>query len=130
SRPAQGPGCRVCPSIPASSRDRMGADPLPMDFSDLSPAGWTFVLLVSVLLPFASIRSAGQVRVPGGGHSRPRYLASFFTIQGIGLATALSAARYEEVGLFPAPSLGTKNVWIAVAFLVPAVGTLPMRWSW
>ena len=101
-----------------------------MDFSDLTPAGWSFLVLVSVLLPFAAVRGAGRVRVPGGAPPRSKYLVSVILTQGIGLVTALLAARYEWIGLFPAPTLGARNVWIAAAFLVPAVGTLPMRWSW
>jgi membrane protease YdiL (CAAX protease family) len=43
---------------------------------------------------------------------------------------ALFAARYEGIDLFPAPRPGVQNLLLALAFLVPSLGTLPWRWSW
>jgi membrane protease YdiL (CAAX protease family) len=97
---------------------------------DLTPAGWTFLILVTVILPFAAIRGAGKARGAEFGPSRGQYFASVLFTQGLGLFTALAAARYEWIELFPKASFGPKNALVALAFLVPALGTIPMRWSW
>jgi membrane protease YdiL (CAAX protease family) len=97
---------------------------------DVTPAGWTFLFLITVFLPFAAIRGAQRARESSQAPTRGQYFASFLFGQGIGLFAALLAARYDWIDLFPAPNLGPKNVWIALAFLVPTIGTLPIRWSW
>jgi membrane protease YdiL (CAAX protease family) len=97
---------------------------------DVTPAGWTFLLLVTVFLPFAAIRGAHKAGAVGHGPSRGQYFASVLFTQGLGLFTALIAARYEWIVLFPAARFGVKNALVALAFLVPALGTIPMRWSW
>lgn len=97
---------------------------------DVTPAGWTFLFLVTVLLPFGAIRGAQKAREVEFGPSRGQYFASVLFTQGLGLFTALVAARYEWIELFPAASFGPKNALVALAFLAPALGTIPMRWSW
>jgi membrane protease YdiL (CAAX protease family) len=97
---------------------------------DLTPAGAVFLFLVTVFLPFAAVRSALRVRAPGGTPTRTQHLVSVFVTQAMGLFVALMAATYEEVDLFPPPNLGWKNLAMAVAFLAPSLGTLPLRWSW
>jgi membrane protease YdiL (CAAX protease family) len=96
----------------------------------VSPPGWVFLFLTTVLVPFAAIRSGLRVRRPGGKPTRSQYIFSVFFSQGMGFFTALVAAQYEFVDLFPSPNLGLKNVAMAIAFLVPTLGTLPMRWGW
>jgi len=96
----------------------------------VSPAGWVFLFLTTVFLPYAAIRGGLRAKKPGGTPTRAQLLISIFTTQGIGLLISLLAARYEEVELFPAPDPGWKNLGMAVAFLVPSLGTLAMRWRW
>jgi hypothetical protein len=43
---------------------------------------------------------------------------------------ALCAMNYDRLELFPRPELGWKEPVLALAFLVPALGTLPLRWRW
>jgi len=97
---------------------------------DLTPAGAVFLFLVTAFLPYAAVKSALRVRKPGATPTRAQHLVSVFVTQGMGLFVALIAANYEELRLFPAPSLGWKNVAMTIAFLAPSLGTLPLRWSW
>src|SRR5690242_14050691 len=96
----------------------------------LSAAGWAFLFLTTVYLPFAAIRTSFRVRRPGGVPARWQVLVSVLVSQGILLAIALVVAHYEDVVLFPAPRLGWGNVALAVAFLAPTLATLPLRWNW
>jgi membrane protease YdiL (CAAX protease family) len=97
---------------------------------DVTAAGWTFLVLVTVFLPFAAIRGAARARASTQAPTRGQYFASFLFGQGLGVFTALAAASYEWIVLFPAPNFAARNAWIALAFLVPTIGTLPIRWSW
>lgn len=97
---------------------------------DLSAAGAAYLFLTTFYIPFAAIRGARRVRKPGGTPTRGQHLLSVFVTQGMGLAIALLAAKYEWVELFPKPQIGWKHIAMAVAFLVPTLGTIPWRWSW
>jgi membrane protease YdiL (CAAX protease family) len=96
---------------------------------NLTIPGAVFLVATCVLLPLMAIRSALRVRRPGGTPTRAQYLTSVFVSQGMLLVLALSAARSEFIWLFPRRSFGVTNILLAVAFLVPALGTLPMRWA-
>jgi membrane protease YdiL (CAAX protease family) len=97
---------------------------------NVTPSGWVFLALICVFLPLMAIRTALRVRQPGRSPTRVQHLTSVFVTQAMTLALALSAARYEDIRLFPPPSLGAFNLAVVLAFLVPTLGTLPMRWSW
>jgi membrane protease YdiL (CAAX protease family) len=77
-----------------------------------------------------AIRTAFRVRQPGRTPSRVQHLASVFMTQAITLPPALLAARYDDIRLFPPLSVGVFNLALVLGFLVPTLGTLPMRWSW
>jgi len=101
-----------------------------MDRMNVTPSGWVFLALTCMFLPLMAIRTAVRVRQPGRTPTRVRHLASVFVTQAITLPPALSAARYDDIRLFPSPNLGAFNLAMVLAFLVPTLGTLPMRWSW
>ena len=96
----------------------------------LTPAGSTFLVITSAVLPLLALRSAWRL---GGSATRPtrvQYAISLVVTQGMTLMLALSAARYESISLFPPPRFGLAQFGMAAAFLIPALGTLPSRWSW
>jgi membrane protease YdiL (CAAX protease family) len=96
----------------------------------ISPMAWTFLLLTTLFFPYAAIRSGLRVRQLTSMPTRLQYLISVAVSQGMLLATALLAANYDYVDLFPAPSLGWSNLAMAIGFLIPSVSTLPIRWRW
>ena len=55
---------------------------------DVTPAGWTFLFIVTVFLPFAAIRGADRARKPGGAPTRGQYFISVLFTQGLGLFIA------------------------------------------
>jgi membrane protease YdiL (CAAX protease family) len=94
--------------------------------------GIIFLLVTCLLFPYAAIRSAFRVRkVAAGGRTitRAQHLASIAVTQGFSFILALSAARYEDIELFPAPHPKPGHVLVAAAFLVIALGTIPARWA-
>ena len=97
---------------------------------DLSAAGAAFLFLTTLYVPFASIRGARRMAKPGGTPTRAQLLVSVFLTQAMGLGIALLVARWERIELFPPPSIGWKNVALALGFLVPTLATIPWRWSW
>lgn len=95
---------------------------------NITPASWVFLFLTCVFLPLMAVRSAFRIRQPGRTPSRSQYLVSVFFSQGMMLLPALYAADCDSILLFPEPRLGAIDVVAALAFLVPTLGTLPLRW--
>lgn len=96
----------------------------------VGPVGWTFLLLVTVWLPYAAVRSAMRVRQSARKPSRRAFLTSFFVSQALMTGTALLAAQREGLELFPLYRFQVWHLWLAVAFIAPTLGTLPIRWEW
>lgn len=97
---------------------------------NVSPFGWLFLLLTTVLVPLAAFRSARRVRRPGGTPTRRQHLLSVAFTQGWFLFLALAVARTDWINLFPRRPLGPFDAAFVAAFLVPTLGTLPARWRW
>jgi membrane protease YdiL (CAAX protease family) len=97
---------------------------------NITIAGWSFLFFITALLPIATIRAARKVRASGRVPTRKQYLVSVAILQATMLILALATAVAENVVLFPTPSFGVTNVVVVLAFLVPALGTLPLRWRW
>jgi membrane protease YdiL (CAAX protease family) len=97
---------------------------------EITPSGAVFLFLTTAYIPFLAIRSGRRVQKAAATPTRAQHLISVFLTQALGLFVALLAANYEEIELFPAPHVGWKNVGLFAAFLVPALGSLPWRWSW
>lgn len=89
-----------------------------------------FLIIACLFLPWMAMRSAWRTRKPGGTPSRAQFLSSVFIMQGLLLFLALSAARYDQIDLLPEFEWGLNNALILLAFLVPALGTMPWRWKW
>ena len=96
----------------------------------VSPAGWCFLLVISALFPLLAIRTAFAVRQPGRTPTAAQHLASVAISQAMMLLLALCALRSDALELFPPLELGWKEPLLALAFLAPALGTLPLRWRW
>src|SRR5258708_1037908 len=89
-----------------------------------------FLLITCLFLPWMAMRSAWRTRKPGGTPTRAQFLTFVFISQGLLLFLALSAARYDEIDLFPMFDWGLNNALILLAFLIPSLGTMPWRWNW
>jgi membrane protease YdiL (CAAX protease family) len=96
----------------------------------ISPSSLIFIFIICVFFPWLAIRTASKTRKPGGTPTRAQFLISVIFSQGFSVILALSAARYDNIDLFPPPQFGWVNGVIILAFLVIALGTLPWRWSW
>jgi membrane protease YdiL (CAAX protease family) len=99
---------------------------------NISAASWIFLGIICGFLPLAAVLSARKARRQRAAlaPSRRQYLLSTFYIQGMMLVLALAAAKADYIRLFPRPRLGPFNLLVFISFLVPAVGTLPLRWRW
>ena len=97
---------------------------------EVSTAGWSFLLVISGFFPWLAIRSASKVRQTVATPTPAQHLTSVLVSQGMMLVLALLALSQERLELFPAAEPGWKEPVLALAFLVPAVGTLPLRWRW
>jgi membrane protease YdiL (CAAX protease family) len=96
----------------------------------ITAASVVFLLLTCLFLPWMAMKSAWRTRKPGGTPSRTQYVTSVFLVQFFMLFLALSAARYDEISLFPMPDWGLSNALILLVFLAIALGTMPWRWNW
>lgn len=101
-----------------------------MDFRAVSPSGWTFVVVMTLVFPLLAIRSAQRVRRPGGTPNRSQHLTSVFVSQAMMLVLALIAMDSEHVALLPHAELDWREPVSAAVFLAVTLGTLPMRWRW
>ena len=96
----------------------------------VTPSAKAFLMITCLVIPVLAVRTASRIHRQGRIPTRSQHLASVFVSQGMMLFLASSAARYDEIPLFPPPSFGAMNVVAAFAFLAPTLGTLPMRWRW
>ena len=96
----------------------------------VTPSGWCFLLVISGLVPLLAIRTAFVVRKPGRKPTAAQHLVSVVLSQGMTLFLALCAMSYDRLELFPRLELSWKEPALAIAFLVPALATLPLRWRW
>lgn len=96
----------------------------------ISPVGWAFLALVTLYIPFVAVRTARRLRKPEGRPSRTQLLLSVLISQVFNLIIALAVAKYEWISLFSPPHVDWRNFAYAFAFLIPGLGTLPMRWNW
>jgi len=94
----------------------------------ITPASWVFLFLACVFLPMMAIWTAFRTRQPGRTPTRSLHLISVVMGFAITLLPALSAARYDQIELFPRPTLGAVNFVLAAVFLLLTLGTLPLRW--
>jgi membrane protease YdiL (CAAX protease family) len=95
----------------------------------VSAAGWSFLIVAGVYLPLLAVRTAWRVRKPGGTPRRTQHLLSVFVVHASTLVLAVLAARYEGIQLFPPASPGVFEAALGLAILIPALATLPWRWS-
>ncbi len=96
----------------------------------MSIAGWLYLAFMTFWMPWAAFRSAQRLRKPGGIPSRKELLISVCINQAIFAMLALVVAWKEYVFLFPPPDWKWLDLGVAATFMVPALGTVPMRWNW
>jgi len=96
----------------------------------ISPSGWVFLVVIGVAFPLLAMRTAFRVRQPGPKPTATQHLISVVVSQGLTLALALPAIRFDRLELFPRLDLGWEDPGLAIAFLLVTLATLPARWRW
>lgn len=96
---------------------------------NIDPIGVAFLGLVCLMLPWAAFRSNQRLR-DSQGVPRRAYITSVVFTQGVMLTLALAAASRNWVFLFPAPTFTWTQVFLGAAVLLPAVASIPIRWTY
>lgn len=92
--------------------------------------GWIYILFLAVFLPYAAWKGSKRFHSDKGDITRQDVFKSAILTQVILGGLAIAVAYVEHVELFPPPSFEWKDLWLAIAFLVPTLATIPIRWNW
>lgn len=97
---------------------------------NIRPIAWAYLVLVGLWVPWACLGVLSRVCETSVAPTRRQHFLSVCVTQGAMLAFALWVARIDWIVLFPWVEPRLEDLGLALAFLVPALGTLPLRWSW
>ena len=92
--------------------------------------GWVYLGFVTAYVPYAAFRASKKFKALKNAPDKSAlFLSTVFTQVFFG-NLAFAVARFEGIALFPAPHPGWESLWYSLAFLVPTLGTIPVRWNW
>ncbi len=92
------------------------------------PVGWTFVIVICLVVPWMAYRSAAFLRASGLRPSLGQTLLSVALLQGVLVVLALWAAARAGVQIFGPVSFDGRGALLGAAVLVGALAINPIRW--